>query len=321
MSNRLTNKASVIDYIPRLYYDLSDVEILGIALKEKKNVLLLGPRGTGKNSLVEQVALNLGRDFVYVPCHSGATAETLIGQWIPNPKGTGYIWMDGVVTDAVRRGKILMLDEVNALRPDVAFVIHGLLDNRRELILTDKPDENGSPERIRAHKRYGLVAAGNPHYEGTRAMNEAFRDRFQVQLQMGSVGEVDKVVIDEYSRKFDLDDFEVAAYKLFIDKVHAARKSGALFSDVSTRAFVDLVSNVDSFDFKVGRTMFLTRFDDGNEITSLRTCFRDVWDDEGRPLTGEPTSGKKKKDKKGGRAGRFSNKGGNAGTKSAANDI
>jgi MoxR-like ATPase len=318
----MSGKAGSINYIPRLYYDLSDVEILCRAIQGQKNSLLLGPRGTGKNSLVEQVAISLGRPFVYIPCHSGASAETLIGQWIPNQKAGGapYVWMDGIVTDAVRRGKIVMLDEVNALRPDVAFVIHGLLDNRRELVLTEKPDKNGSPEIVTAHDDFGLVAAGNPNYEGTRQMNEAFRDRFPVQLQMGAVAELDKVVIEEFGSGQGLEAYEIDAHKLFVEKVHAANRSGAVYSDVSTRAFVDLVSNNVDFDFKVARTMFLTRFDDSNEVTALRTCFRDVWDDDGVPLAGAPKGGAKKKTKKGGRAGRYNNKTGAKDTQDAASD-
>ena len=83
---------------------------------------------------------------------------------------------------------------------------------------------------------------------------------------------------------------------------------------------MDLVSNNADFDFKVARTMFLTRFDDSNEVTALRTCFRDVWDDDGVPLTGAPKGGKKTKTKKGGRAGRYGNQKGGKGTQDAASD-
>jgi len=318
MSN--ANKAASQSYIARLYYNKPDTEIIRVALEHDQNVLLLGPKGTGKNSLAETVAEEMGLDFVYIPCHRGATSETMLGQWIPNPAGSGYIWMDGLLTDAVRRGKICMLDEVNALRPEVAFVVHALLDNRREVVLTEKPDAVGSPERVPAHENFGLIGAGNLNYEGTRPMNEAFRDRFAIQLSMGAVKELDQMVLEEHPVAAQMEPFEVEAVKLFTEKVHEGRKAGALYTEVSTRAFVDLMVNMHLHGFKVARTVFLARFDDSAEQTALRTTFRDVYNNEGVPLQGSPSKSKSKK-KKGGRAGKFGDQGGSAATQGQAGDI
>jgi MoxR-like ATPase len=295
------------NYICRKYHDKSDVDILADAILNSQNSLLLGPRGTGKSTLANEAAKKLKRAYCYIPCHTGATPEALIGQWIPNPKGTGYIWMDGVLTRAVRVGKVCLLDEINSLKPEVAFAIHGLLDHRRELVLTDKPDENGDPEVVTAHKDFGLIAAGNPFYEGVRVMNEAFRDRFAVQLQLGYHAEVDIAVMRDHPSVAILDPSQAVALEKFIEKVRSSVKNKAIHSDVSTRAFLDLAQNMSVHTFQTARTMFLTRFnDDDAEVTAVRACFNDVWTAEGKPLS--VTAAEIEKVTKG-RAGRFAAKG------------
>lgn len=294
-------------YIARKYHDKTDVAIIADGIKAHQNALLLGPRGTGKSSLAAEVAKSLGREYCYIPCHTGATPEALIGQWIPNRQGSGYVWMDGILTRAVRVGRVCLLDEINSLKPEVAFAIHGLLDHRRELVLTEKPDDNGDPEVVVAHKNFGLIAAGNPFYEGVRVMNEAFRDRFAIQLFTGYSLPLDTAVLRDHPATAKLDAEQAVALEQFVAKVRNSVKNKAIHSDISTRAFLDLAENIAVHTFQTARTMFLTRFnDDEAEVTALRTCFNDVWTTEGKPL--QVTEAQKEAVKKG-RAGRFGAKG------------
>jgi MoxR-like ATPase len=366
-------------YIARRYIDKNDIDILRDAIKKHQNVLLLGPRGTGKSSLAAAAAAAADLPFCYIPCHTGATTENLIGQWIPNPHaGEGspalakakadaitaeqaaieaegaaeeakahyeidavpenkrfaieyrikaiqartnanrlrsmvdrvaaeaegqpnYVWMDGILTDAVRNGKVCLLDEINSLKPEVAFAIHGLLDHRRELVLTDKPSATGSSEVITAHKDFAVIAAGNPFYEGVRVMNEAFRDRFAVQLSLGYNAELDHAVIDLNCD--GISDEMVVAIRQFVVKIRQAVKNKAIHSDISTRAFLDFIGNLKAHTFQSARTMFLTRYsDDEAEVGAIRTCFNDVWKPDGTPLA---VSAADAAEVAAGRAGRF----------------
>jgi MoxR-like ATPase len=228
----------------------------------------------------------------------------MLGQWIPRKDGGGYQWMDGILTAAVRHGKVCLLDEVNSLKPEVAFAIHGLLDHRRELVLSEKPDENGNPEVVVAHENFGLIAAGNPFYEGVRMMNEAFRDRFAVQLNLGYIKELDVAVIDRHPMTEALSHENQIAVKHFVQKVRDACKAGAIHSDVSTRAFLDFVQNISVHTFQSSRVMFLARFDDEAEQNAVRTCFNEVWTTEGKVQKVVADDAAKTKPKPG-RAGKF----------------
>lgn len=305
MSINPIGKAASVEYISRMYYDWEDVDLLKTALANDQNVLLMGPKGTGKNSLAEAVAHELKLHLSFIPCHDGATTEDILGGWLPRDDGNGYRWVDGILTAAVRHGGIVFLDEINALKPQVAFAIHGLLDGRRRLVLTEHPVE-GRPETIQAHADFGLVGAYNPGYEGTRELNEAFRDRFQIQLRMGYVSDIDKLVIADHPAASDLEQHEIAALQLFVDKTYRARESGAVYSEIGTRAYIDLLVNYSLYGFKVARTIFNSRFDDEAEVKAITTCFRDCWDDQGNPIHGKPSKKETKKNSK--RAGRFSSR-------------
>lgn len=297
-------------YISRKYQNRMDTEIICTAIEAKQNTLLLGPAGTGKTTLGQVVAYELGRPIRYVPCHTGGTVEALIGQWIPNPNpanGKGaYIWMDGLVTKAVRNGEILFLDEVNSLKPEVTFSLHGLLDYRRELVLMEKPTPDGElmePEVIQAAEGFGVIAAGNPTYEGVRVMNEAFRDRFQIQLYMGYLPQMDIAVLNALPILADLDKANRAAIEGFIKKVRQSAKSGNIHTDISTRAFIDFGTNLVLQGFMVAEILFCSRYDDPGEVSHLKTCFREHWDEKGAPVGGGQAIEAKKGS--GGRAGKF----------------
>jgi nitric oxide reductase NorQ protein len=311
-------KPNVTSYINRVIFDKYDTDILVDAAKAKQNVLILGPRGLGKTTLAECAADILGQRLVTVPCHTGARAENLIGQWVPNQQGAGYVWMDGLITQAVRNGHVLFLDEVNSLKPEVAFAIHGLLDHRRELVLTDKPGADGGPEVIQAHDKFFFIAAGNPFYEGVRVMNEAFRDRFAIQMVFNYVAEVDMKVLAEHPITREMPDDMQIAVQVFAEKIRAACKKNAIHSDISTRALLDLISNLKVHTFSVARTMFVGRFDDSNEITAARAVFREVWDDRGKVLPTVLENASKANIKPAPKGGRFKGSSPTADTESAA---
>lgn len=281
-------------YMGRLYINKSDVDIIKDSLTDGQNVMLLGPRGTGKSTLAKTVAAVMGREFRYIPCHTGATSENLIGQWIPNPTGAGYIWMDGILTVCVRKGYICLLDEINSLKPEVCFVIHGLLDSRRELVLTEKPGPDGEPETIKAHPNFGLIAAGNPNYEGVRVMNEAFVDRFAVQLLLDYKGELDIKIIKSYEDTKKISVQDVSAVCAFVEKIRAAASPQvkAIFSDVSTRMFLDLVSNIGNHGLRVAKQLTLYRFQDPNEQSAVRMAFDECWNKDGTPKNFAPAGPK-----------------------------
>jgi len=136
-----------------------------------KNILLVGPTGTGKTTVAKYLAKITNQPFVRIPL-SKITVDDLLGHY--DIQGGRTVWVDGLLTKAARRGWVALLDEVNAAKPDVLFALHTLTDDDRAIYLLPKS------EIVWAHSQFKLIAAMNTGeaYTGTSTMNAAFLDRF-----------------------------------------------------------------------------------------------------------------------------------------------
>jgi MoxR-like ATPase len=162
------------------------------ALGARVNVLIEGPTGSGKTSAALAFAAKKQLHFYGIPSNVGIDPTQLFGKYIPGDKEGTFVWQDGPVTDIVRYGGVLLINEVNFMPERVSTVLFGLLDKRRQIVLMDHKGEV-----IRAHlgkgfcwcneancndKRVLILADMNPDYVGTRPLNEAFRNRFEAQI-------------------------------------------------------------------------------------------------------------------------------------------
>lgn len=155
------------------YYKSSgkEIEIFEKAYQIKVPLLLKGPTGTGKSRFIEYMAHQLNRQLITVSCHEETSATDLIGRYII--KGTETVWIDGPLTNAVKLGAIIYLDEIAEARPDVLVAIHSLTDHRRQLFI----DKLGIT--IKAHSDFLLVASFNPGYQrGFKEIKPSTRQRF-----------------------------------------------------------------------------------------------------------------------------------------------
>src|SRR5229473_597037 len=114
-----------------------EVEIFTAAYKARLPVLLKGPTGCGKTRFVEHMAHHLAvlpdgpEELITVACHEDLTGSDLVGRFLI--QGDETVWVDGPLTQAVRRGAICYLDEVVEARKDTTVLIHPLTDHRRIL--------------------------------------------------------------------------------------------------------------------------------------------------------------------------------------------
>lgn len=77
---------------------------------------ITGPTGSGKTSLVEQVAARINWPVQTVTGHGRLELNDLLGQWLLL-KGGGMQWADGPLTLAVRNGHVLLVNEIDAMEP------------------------------------------------------------------------------------------------------------------------------------------------------------------------------------------------------------
>lgn len=164
-------------YIHRTFDGMTDFEVLDLAMKLHYNVIMEGPTGCGKTSLVYAWCAARGLALYAFPSSAAAEPSQFRGRWVPDP-ATGLLkWQDGGMTDVTRYGGVIYINEGNFLRDAVASDMFGLLDKRRKLELLDNDGEV-----IYAPDEFMVIMDFNEGYKGTRELNAAFRNRFAIPL-------------------------------------------------------------------------------------------------------------------------------------------
>lgn len=168
------------DYIGREVGGVDDLDVLAAAHEMRHNVLLSGPTGSAKTSLVYAYAAKNKLPLVNVACNGGIDLRSLFGGFVPTDDG-GFEFAPGELPLAVQHGAVILLNEVNFAPQKVMASLYGLLDRRRTLYL---PDAVGTdfPSTIKAHKQCFILADFNPGYAGTKPLNAALKNRFAIKL-------------------------------------------------------------------------------------------------------------------------------------------
>jgi nitric oxide reductase NorQ protein len=162
------------------------VERIVRALYYFKQCSLIGPSGTGKTHIVYLVAELCGLPIWEVNCGLQTSSYDLIGRFIGLGKEN---WIDGLLTQWLRLGGIMYLDEANMMKQDVATRLNPVLDTRGHLVLNEKDNE------VIERHRYGyLIISMNPYsaeFAGTKPLNAAMRRRMAVWINFDypSIGE------------------------------------------------------------------------------------------------------------------------------------
>ena len=149
------------------------------ALLSGQNLLLSGPKATGKNILCENLALLFQRPVWDVSFHVGMDAASMIGA--DSFDGSRVVFKPGPVYLAGKYGGFGVLDEINMAKNEALAVLHSVLDHRRVM---DVPGY----DRLTLHPATRFIATMNYGYEGTRELNEALTSRFLV-IAMPTISE------------------------------------------------------------------------------------------------------------------------------------
>jgi MoxR-like ATPase len=151
-----------------------EAEVIAVALQEGCHVVLDGPPGTGKSTLLRAIAGASGRGIEFVEGNAELTPARLIGHHDPAlVLVQGYrpeAWSDGPLATAMREGSLLYLEELNRIPEETLNVLITAMAER-ELVVPRLG-------RIAAADGFVLVAAMNPFDAiGTARVSQAIADR------------------------------------------------------------------------------------------------------------------------------------------------
>jgi cobaltochelatase CobS len=173
--------AAPIDIDESYYWQPPEYADAKIILSTGQHVLFVGPAGTGKSRLAQELFRD--RAPLRIDFSNGTEEEHIVGQnqLTVNAEGVQITeFVPAALAIAVRDGRPIIIEELDAATPGVQFCMHSVL-NGDPLVVTC----NGV-EHINVTKGFQVIATANTiglgddtgMYPDTNFLNEAFRDRF-----------------------------------------------------------------------------------------------------------------------------------------------
>lgn len=242
-------------YVGRKIANITDYAIFDYCRNKHKNGLLYGPTGPGKTTAIEAWAAERGLRVATVSGNFALEPSHFFGKFISNGIG-GFMWIDGPVTDVVRNGGVLLLDEVNFINSKVITPLFSLLDRRRFITLLDHRGEV-----VNAAEDFTVFATMNPEYHGTAPLNPAFRNRFDVQLNWDYDELVEAKLVKE------------TALRTFAKQLRDQASQGLFETPISTNMLMEFSEMVHDLSYDFAVENFINHFS-ADEQSSVRVVFQ-----------------------------------------------
>ena len=219
---------------------------------------ITGLSGNGKTFSVEQACAQLGRELIRVNITIETDEDDLIGGFRLIDGNT--VWHNGPVIEALERGSVLLLDELD-LASNKILCLQSILEGKG--VFLKKIGRWVSPA-----SGFNIVATANTkgkgsddgRFIGTNVLNEAFLERFPVTFEQ----EYPTVATETKILNKICDDSEFC--KRLADWADIIRKTfydGGIEEVISTRRLVHIVKAYSIFNDKAkAMQVCLNRFDD-----------------------------------------------------------
>ncbi|CAM4775034.1 unnamed protein product [Rotaria magnacalcarata] len=169
------------------------INIIRVLSAKSYPVLLQGETSVGKTSLINWLASATGNKCLRINNHEHTDLSEYLGTYTCSSTTGQLIFQDGPLIKAMRYGWWIILDELNLASSDILEALNRLLDDNRQLYLSE------TNELINAHERFQLFATQNPageQYAGRKRLSRAFRNRF-IELHFSNLPQNELEIIIE----------------------------------------------------------------------------------------------------------------------------
>ena len=230
---------------------------------------ITGLSGNGKTFSVEQACAQAKRELIRVNITIETDEDDLIGGFRLVDGAT--VWHNGPVVEALQRGAILLLDEID-LASNKILCLQSILEGKGVFI--KKIGKFVKPER-----GFNIIATANTkgkgsddgRFIGTNVLNEAFLERFPVTFEQEYPTPANEIkILDAVCTETDFN-------KRLVDWADIIRKTffdGGIDEVISTRRLVHIVKAYSIFGTRAKAiTTCINRFDD-----ETKQAFQELYD-------------------------------------------
>lgn len=204
-------------------------------------VLIIGPKGTGKTSLVRKFASAINKELFSINFSLRTRESHLIGT---NTIDNGQInFVNGILIRSMTEGNILYLDELNAAEPDVLLRLDEALDDRRQIVLKESEGQT-----IIAKEGWFSIGTINPlSHVGTKELPPQIISRFPIRILLDYPPENTELEIIKKHVKLDYNNEEIVRNSIRLaNNLRKAASLEEIFYSPSIRetiAFSKLILN------------------------------------------------------------------------------
>ena len=227
-------------------------------------VFVTGLSGNGKTFMVEQAAAKTGRELFRVNITTETDEDDLLGGFrLVNGE---TVWFDGPVVEAMRKGAVLLLDEVDLASTKI-MCLQPVLEGKGVFLKKIN-------EWVACEPGFNIVATANTkgkgddtgNFIGTGVLNEAFLERFPITVEQEYPSNaVEKKILEKVFDKLGIDD-SVFIEKLvnWADIIRKTYIEGAIDELITTRRLVHISNAYAIFgmDRMKAISMCVNRFDE-----------------------------------------------------------
>ena len=233
-------------------------------------IFITGLSGNGKTFGVEQACAQAKRDLIRVNITVETDEDDLIGGFRLVDGST--VWHNGPVIEALQRGAVLLLDEID-LASNKILCLQSILEGKG--VYLKKIGKQVTPA-----EGFTVVATANTkgkgsedgRFVGTNVLNEAFLERFPLTFEQDyPKAQTEVRMLNNYCKELDCcDDKYIANLTAWAEIIRKTFKDGGVDEVISTRRLVHIIRAYAIFSDRVKAIQVcLNRFDDETKRSFL----------------------------------------------------
>jgi len=255
-------------------FDVDALADLLWAREKNKNAWLVGHTGTGKSTLVEQVCAYTRTMFQRVNFDSDITRLEFVGKVDVTTDDDGSqvtSFTDGILPTAMQTPCVLMLDEADAIRGDIAYVLQPVLEGKSLRLLED------GGRVVQPHPEFTIVATANTVGSGdstgmysaaVKMQSRAAMNRYNVFIN------VDYMPVDEEMNVIaqvvpSMSNVVANHLSEFITHYRNAVKTGQVETPISPRNTITIAQYANDFEERIGTNAAFKRALERNLFNSM----------------------------------------------------